>query len=120
MLKSLTGVILCASMMAMAAGQSLHVYGPGGPLAPMKECAELYQQKTGVKVQVTAGPEKAWIDSAQTDADVVFGGAEYMLTQFDLEHKGFLRGRAQSRQKEKQTHGTNTRSGEAAPRAESV
>ena len=74
-------------MMAMAAGQSLHVYGPGGPLAPMKECAELYQQKTGVKVQVTAGPEEAWIDSAQTDADVVFGGAEYMLTQFDLEHK---------------------------------
>ncbi len=90
MLKFLTGVLLCASIMATAAGQSLHVYGPGGPLAPMKECAELYQQKSGVKVEVTAGPEKAWIDSAQADADVIFGGAEYMLTQFDLDHKGFF------------------------------
>ncbi len=90
MLKFLTGVLLCASIMATAAGQSLHVYGPGGPLAPMKECAELYQQKSGVKVEVTAGPEKTWIDSAQADADVIFGGAEYMLTQFDLDHKGFL------------------------------
>lgn len=90
MLKFVTGLVLGTSLGFTAQGQSLHVYGPGGPLAPMKECAELYQQKTGVNVQVTAGPEKAWIDSAQSDADVVFGGADYMLTQFDLEHKGFL------------------------------
>lgn len=90
MLKIVAGAFLNAVVTAMAAGQGLHVYGPGGPMAPIKECAELYQQKTGVQVEVTAGPEPSWIAAAQTDADVIFGGAEYMLTQFELDHKGFL------------------------------
>lgn len=90
MLKFVTGLILSASLTTMVAEQSLHVYGPGGPMDPMKECANLYEQKTAVKVEVTAGPEKTWIDLAEVNADVIFGGAEYMLTQFDLDHKGFL------------------------------
>ena len=71
--------------------QTLHVYGPGGPLAPMKECAELYRQTHRVDVVVQAGPDKQWIAAAQQDGDVIFGGAEYMLTQFALDHDGFLR-----------------------------
>ena len=70
--------------------QSLHVYGPGGPLAPMKECAMLYQKTSGVQVVVQAGPEKQWFPAAQQDGDVIFGGADYMLTQFALDHEGFL------------------------------
>lgn len=68
----------------------LRVYGPGGPLAPMKACAEQFAQKTKVPVHVVGGPEAEWIDSAQQDADLVFGGAEYMLTAFDLRHPRFL------------------------------
>ncbi len=68
----------------------LHVYGPGGPLAPMKECADLYKKQTGIDVLVTAGPEKQWFQSAQNDADLVYGGADYMLSQFALDHPGFL------------------------------
>lgn len=68
----------------------LQVYGPGGPLAPMKACAEQFAQKTKIPVNVVGGPEAEWIGSAQRDADLVFGGAEYMLTAFDLRHPRFL------------------------------
>lgn len=56
----------------------------------MKECAELYKEKTGVDVVVTAGPVEQWIQSAQNDADLVYGGADYMLAQFALDYPGFL------------------------------
>lgn len=36
----------------------LHVYGPGGPLEPMKECAAQFSQHTKVPVSVVGGPEK--------------------------------------------------------------
>ena len=74
----------------LAGAQSLHVYGAGGPLAPLKECAEAFTNQTQVSVEVTAGPESKWFAKAQGDADVVYGGAEYMLTQFDQQHPGFL------------------------------
>lgn len=76
---------------AAGAAQTLQVYGPGGPLAPMKECAQLYTQRTHKEVAVTAGPEMEWFPAAQTNADIVYGGAEYMLTQFDQQHPGFLK-----------------------------
>ena len=72
------------------AAQTLHVYGPGGPVDPMRGCAALFTAETHVPVIVTAGPEREWIGAAQADADVVYGGAEYMLTQFGLDHPGFL------------------------------
>ncbi|MGG1660061.1 extracellular solute-binding protein [Brevibacillus sp. NRS-1366] len=59
----------------------MHVYGPGGPLGPMKELAERFSKETKLKVEVTAGPEANWINQAQMDADVVFGGSEYMLQE---------------------------------------
>lgn len=68
----------------------LHVYGPGGPLAPMQACAEQFTHKTKIPVDVVGGPEAQWIDAARRDADLVFGGAEYMLTGFDLRHPQFL------------------------------
>lgn len=68
----------------------LRAYGPGGPLGPMKECAEIFSRERGVRVEVTAGPEASWIEKARTDADLVFGGAEYMLTSFAAKHPGLL------------------------------
>ncbi|WP_103106956.1 extracellular solute-binding protein [Brevibacillus reuszeri] len=59
----------------------IHVYGPGGPLGPMKELAERFTKETKLKVEVTAGPEAKWINQAKVDADVVFGGSEYMLQE---------------------------------------
>jgi len=88
MLKLLSIVLFALSPTFLLA--QLHVYGPGGPLAPMKECADLYKKQTGINVLVTAGPERQWFQSAQNDADLIYGGADYMLSQFALEHLGFL------------------------------
>jgi len=74
------------SGIAAAQDQVLHVYGPGGPLGPVEECAQLFSMAKGVEVKVTAGPEAQWLDQARKDADIIFGGAEYMLTDFILRH----------------------------------
>ncbi|MCG3088951.1 extracellular solute-binding protein [Sporosarcina cyprini] len=60
----------------------IRVYGPGGPLGPIKEAAEKFSAETGIQVEVTAGPEGKWIDQAKQDADIIFGGSEYMLQNF--------------------------------------
>ncbi|MGK5508575.1 extracellular solute-binding protein [Brevibacillus formosus] len=62
--------------------QVIRVYGPGGPLGPIKEAAEHFSAETGMKVEVTAGPEGNWIGQAKQDADIIFGGSEYMLQDF--------------------------------------
>lgn len=68
----------------------LRVYGPGGPLAPMQECGRLFAQARGVGVRVDGGPEQRWWDLAEKEADVVFEGAEYMLSDFMRRHPGFV------------------------------
>ncbi len=64
-----------------AVNDVVKVYGPGGPFGPIKEVAERFTQETGIKVEVTAGPEEKWIDQAKQDADIIYGGSEYMLTR---------------------------------------
>ncbi|WP_394137916.1 extracellular solute-binding protein [Cytobacillus oceanisediminis] len=64
----------------------IRVYGPGGPLGPIKEAAEHFSAETGIKVEVTAGPESNWIGQAKQDADIIFGGSEYMLQDFIFNH----------------------------------
>jgi len=68
----------------------LRAYGPGGPLAPMQECGKLFAEARGVGVRVDGGPEQRWWELAEKEADVVFEGAEYMLTDFMRRHPGFL------------------------------
>lgn len=75
---------------AMAQSDTLHVYGPGGPLSPMKECAQLFTTQTGIPVNVVGGPENKWLQLAEQNADLIFGGAEYMLTQFEQQHPGMI------------------------------
>jgi accessory colonization factor AcfC len=79
---------LCACLQVVAQQPILHVYGPGGPLGPMQECADVFGKTNHVQVTVTAGPEPKWFSQAQNDADLIFGGADYMLT--DFEHPGML------------------------------
>lgn len=70
--------------------RTLYVYGPGGPLAPMKEAAERFGKEQAVRVVVTGGPEAKWIEKAQQDGDVVYGGAEYMLSQLALKYPALV------------------------------
>jgi accessory colonization factor AcfC len=66
--------------------KALRIYGPEGPSLPMKECAEIFSKKYGIKAEVLAGPEPAWVARAKEDADVIYEGAEYRLTLFIANH----------------------------------
>jgi accessory colonization factor AcfC len=81
---------LCISLQVTAQQPVLRVYGPGGPLGPLQECADLFSAANQVKVVVTASPEPQWFSQAQKDADLIFGGADYMLTDFALRQPAIL------------------------------
>lgn len=86
--------IICLSTGALISraqqNDTMYVYGPGGPQAAMAECATVFSKKMSVPVKVIAGPEAKWIEQAKQNADLVFGGAEYMLTQFKMQHPGLM------------------------------
>ena len=69
---------------------TLYVYGPGGPFAPIDECAKIFGTKNNIIVKVTAGPESKWIETAKQNADLIYGGAAYMLTSFAMKYADFI------------------------------
>lgn len=48
----------------------------------MQEAAKTFGATAGVTVNVTAGPLSQWVDKAKADADVIFSGAESMMSDF--------------------------------------
>src|SRR5258706_293591 len=83
MIKRLIGIfaaLFCAT--SAYAGEPLHVYGPGGPAPAIKTAAAAFQSERGIQVEVVAGPAPAWSDTAKGDADLVYSGAENMMTAF--------------------------------------
>lgn len=68
---SLLAVVLGAFLNA-----EINLYGPGGPHTALKEIAKVYEQKTGVKVNVNFGPQKTWQEQAQQNADILFGASD--------------------------------------------
>jgi accessory colonization factor AcfC len=75
-------LVIASPLSSARAGEVVRAYGPGGPAPAMKEAAEAFSNARGVRVEVTAGPTDKWIGQARQDADVVFSGAEYMMTDF--------------------------------------
>jgi len=75
-------VIMVATTVPAQAQDVIRAYGPGGPLPAMREAAEVFGRTAGVKVEVTAGPTPQWLEKAKGDADIIFSGAEYMMTDF--------------------------------------
>lgn len=67
---------------ATAPATTLRVYGPGGPAPAMREAAARFGATRGIAVVVSAGPTPAWKDQAATDADLIYSGSEYMMTDF--------------------------------------
>lgn len=60
----------------------VNVYGPGGPDTALRHAAEAFTKKSGVKVNVIAGPESKWTKDAQKNADIIFGSAEQSMSAF--------------------------------------
>jgi len=73
-----------AQQTAPAGGQrvTLKAYGPGGPAPAMREAAKVFAGKKGIAIEITAGPTPTWKDQAMRDADLIFSGSEYMMTDF--------------------------------------
>ncbi|WP_135467782.1 substrate-binding domain-containing protein [Crenalkalicoccus roseus] len=65
-----------------AAAEPVRAYGPGGPAPAMRAAASAFRQASGIAVEVTAGPTPQWRERAQGDADLLFSGAEYMMSEF--------------------------------------
>lgn len=63
-------------------GVVLRAYGPGGPAPAMREAATVFGELKGIKVEITAGPTPVWKTQAMKDADLIFSGSEYMMTDF--------------------------------------
>jgi accessory colonization factor AcfC len=60
----------------------LTAYGPGGPAPAMREAAKVFGARKGVAMEIIAGPTPTWKDQATKDADLIFSGSEYMMTDF--------------------------------------
>lgn len=75
-------VCMATAHIAAAAAPAVHVYGPGGPAPVMKELAKAYADKHGVAIDVVAGPTPSWAEAAKGNADIVFSGAENMMSDF--------------------------------------
>jgi len=88
MKKSIFITLLFAVILSTTASASdtLYVYGPGGPFGPFNEAAAVFSAKNNIPVKVIAGPEPNWINAAKQNADIFFGGAEYMLDNFILKY----------------------------------
>lgn len=74
---------LLVAQSTAAPAETLYVYGPGGPLPAMRDAAAAFGRTHGVHVAVTGGPTPQWLAKARTDADVIFSGAEHMMTDFE-------------------------------------
>ncbi|MBN9672068.1 extracellular solute-binding protein [Roseibium aggregatum] len=58
------------------------LYGAGGPHTAFKKVADVFEEKTGTKLVITAGPETTWSAKAQADADILWGTSEQSMTAF--------------------------------------
>ena len=65
-----------------ARAETLFVYGPGGPLPAMRDAAVAFERDGGAHVAVTGGPTAPWLAKARRDADVIFSGAENMMSAY--------------------------------------
>jgi accessory colonization factor AcfC len=76
------GIGVLAALKSASATESLHVYGPGGPLPAVREAAAVFAHEHGINIVVTSGPTPQWLAKARNDADVIFSGSEAMMSDF--------------------------------------
>lgn len=65
------------------------LYGAGGPHTAFKKVADAFTAKTGIAVEIIAGPERKWSANAQRDADILWGTSEQSMTAFLETYKSF-------------------------------
>lgn len=78
----LLGVILVMHSIAIGQNDTIYVYGPGGPYPAVNEAASVFSEKNNVPVKVVKGPVSKWEDAAKLNADIIFSGSEFMMSNF--------------------------------------
>jgi accessory colonization factor AcfC len=89
-LRSFAALAVLTAASSAQAAETLHVYGPGGPAPAMKEAAKAFEARSGVTVEVVAGPTPSWLQAAKSNADVVFSGSETMMTDLAGQMEGAI------------------------------
>lgn len=74
--------VLVSTMSLKAQVDTIYVYGPGGPYPAMAEAAQMFSEQEHVYVKVIRGPFGQWKSAAQQNADLIYSGAEFMMTHF--------------------------------------
>ena len=73
---------LTTTGMLSAQQTTIQVFGPGGPYPAINEAADLYAKTHNISIEVTKGPTGNWMDKAKINADIIYSGAEFMMTDF--------------------------------------
>lgn len=82
--------IATATASANTSTKVLRAYGPGGPHNVLQKCADLYMKKTGVDVAIIKALPADLERKLPEDGDIYYGGAGYMLEEFDRKNPGVL------------------------------
>ena len=70
---------------------SLKIYGPGGLLNPMQECAEIFSRnEANISAKFIGGKGSGWINKAGKDADLICLGVAHLYSQFMLQYSGMV------------------------------
>ncbi|MDE5592246.1 MAG: extracellular solute-binding protein [Helicobacter sp.] len=83
-------ILLLVGILSAFLYAEVRVYGPGGPASALKELALEYEQKTGQKVTIVAGPPSTWMQEAKTQADIIVSGSSIMMDNFIQQMEGKL------------------------------
>ena len=84
-MKNLILVILFAigiQNTTFAQKDTIYVYGPGGPYPAMNDIAKEFSKIHNITVIVNKGPVSKWEMKAKKNADIIYSGSEYMMTDF--------------------------------------
>lgn len=60
----------------------VRLYGAGGPHTAFRKVADLWEKRTGQRVEIVAGPESDWSRLAQRNADILWGTSEQSMSAF--------------------------------------
>jgi len=90
----LVGGFLVYAVTAVASpvieNNKVRVYGPGGPHHVLQECADRFEDRHGIEVEVVKALPHDLGQKLCTDGDIYYGGAEYMLEEFNQFNPGIL------------------------------
>lgn len=83
-------ISLCPGHVQASTDPVLFAFGPGGPHRALSECAQQFEQASGIRVEVLrSGPDRL-AQNLRAHGDLYYGGAEYMLEEFARRHPDIL------------------------------